>query len=152
MVDESDVGGAVVGGELGGVVVEGLSGGRVVVVGAVSGGAGGMVVLGAVSSPFGELGSYLLTGVTVLVARDGTTKTFTVRTRVDFDPIPRAWVKRYAATPEPYDKAGGYGLQGAAGTFIRDIRGSVTNVVGLPMVELLRALAEVGYPMPWSSP
>ena len=92
----------------------------------------------------------VLTGVTLRGSSARDAITFVVRTRVEFDRIPRAWAQRYAATPEPYDKAGGYGLQGAAGGFIRTIRGSVTNVVGLPMVEVLAALRALGYPLPWS--
>ena len=44
-----------------------------------------------------------------------------------------AW---YVATPEPYDKAGGYAVQGLASRFVTAIEGSYANVVGLP-VELV---------------
>jgi septum formation protein len=44
-----------------------------------------------------------------------------------------AW---YADTGEPYDKAGGYGLQGAGSMLVARVRGSVTNVVGLPLAQL----------------
>jgi septum formation protein len=91
----------------------------------------------------------VLTGVHLLRSSDGASAAFVTRTRVDFDVIPPAWAKRYAATPEPYDKAGGYGLQGAAGGFIRSIRGSVTNVVGLPVVEVIAGLQRLGYRLPW---
>lgn len=52
-----------------------------------------------------------------------------------------AW---YTATAEPYDKAGAYAVQGMGGCFIREIRGSFTNVVGLPLCEVFEALKRVG--------
>ncbi|MDO8945076.1 MAG: Maf family protein, partial [Desulfobacterales bacterium] len=52
-----------------------------------------------------------------------------------------AW---YTATAEPYDKAGAYAVQGMGGCFIREIRGSFTSVVGLPLCEVFEALKRVG--------
>ena len=52
-----------------------------------------------------------------------------------------AW---YTATAEPYDKAGAYAAQGLAGCFIREIRGSFTNVVGLPLCEVFQTLRRIG--------
>jgi septum formation protein len=51
-----------------------------------------------------------------------------------------AW---YTGTGEPYDKAGAYAVQGMGGCFIREIRGSCTNVVGLPLCEVIDALKRV---------
>ena len=51
-----------------------------------------------------------------------------------------AW---YTGTEEPYDKAGAYAVQGMGGCFIREIRGSCTNVVGLPLCEVVEALKRV---------
>ena len=51
-----------------------------------------------------------------------------------------AW---YTGTEEPYDKAGGYAVQGMGGCFIREIRGSCTNVMGLPLCEVVGALRRV---------
>lgn len=51
-----------------------------------------------------------------------------------------AW---YTGTEEPYDKAGGYAVQGMGGCFVRGIRGSCTNVVGLPLCEVIDALKGV---------
>jgi septum formation protein len=47
------------------------------------------------------------------------------------DPEPAA-IKAYCATPEPYDKAGGYGIQGLAALFIEHIEGSHSGIMGLP--------------------
>jgi septum formation protein len=52
-------------------------------------------------------------------------------------PDEMAW---YTATEEPYDKAGAYAVQGMGGCFIREIRGSCTNVVGLPLCEVVDVL------------
>ena len=64
-----------------------------------------------------------------------------VTTAVTFVPLVRAAVDWYVATGEPFDKAGAYAVQGAGGVFVESIRGSVSNVVGLPLsttVDLLR--------------
>ncbi len=63
--------------------------------------------------------------------------------RVTFAPLTNEQIERYAATSEPYDKAGGYGIQGLAGLFISRIEGSYTGIMGLPVYEtgeLLRKL------------
>jgi septum formation protein len=49
----------------------------------------------------------------------------------------------YTGTEEPYDKAGGYAVQGMGGCFIREIRGSYTNVMGLPLCEVVEALKRI---------
>jgi septum formation protein len=51
-----------------------------------------------------------------------------------------AW---YVGTEEPYDKAGAYAAQGMSAFFIREIRGSYTNVIGLPLCEVIDALKSV---------
>jgi len=53
-------------------------------------------------------------------------------------------VEWYVRTDEPYDKAGAYAVQGKAAFFIKEIRGSYTNVVGLPLCEVVSALKGVG--------
>jgi septum formation protein len=51
-----------------------------------------------------------------------------------------AW---YTQSPEPYDKAGAYAVQGMSSLFIREIHGSYTNVMGLPLCEVCDALKRV---------
>src|SRR5688572_1278773 len=50
----------------------------------------------------------------------------------------------YCATGEPFDKAGGYGIQGYAAVFVEELRGSYSNVVGLPLFETAALLARAG--------
>jgi len=51
-----------------------------------------------------------------------------------------AW---YAATQEPYDKAGAYAVQGLGAFLIKEIRGSYTNVMGLPLCEVVDAMKKL---------
>ncbi|MBT4863880.1 MAG: Maf family protein [Planctomycetaceae bacterium] len=69
-----------------------------------------------------------------------------VTTRVSFHPADEqteSQIDWYLATGESQGKAGGYALQGAGGVFISAVEGSVHNVVGLPLRELLNALSEL---------
>ena len=63
-------------------------------------------------------------------------------TRVSFAKLSDRDIELYVATREPLDKAGAYGIQGAAGLFVRGIEGDYANVVGLPLARLRRILAE----------
>ncbi len=67
-----------------------------------------------------------------------------VRTAVHFRTLSREEMDWYIRTGEPFDKAGGYALQGYGGVFVRAIEGSYSNVVGLPMTELVEMLRDVG--------
>jgi len=85
----------------------------------------------------------VLTGFTILRRGVGIRIREVVGSTVLFREISgdeRAW---YTGTEEPYDKAGGYAVQGMGGCFIREIRGSFTNVVGLPLCEVIEALKRV---------
>jgi len=65
-------------------------------------------------------------------------------TRVRFKPLSRVEIDWYLATGEPFDKAGAYGIQGQGAFLVRHINGSYTNVVGLPVCEVIEALAAEG--------
>ncbi|HVY66711.1 MAG TPA: Maf family protein [Gammaproteobacteria bacterium] len=52
--------------------------------------------------------------------------------------------RAYCATGEPFDKAGGYGIQGRAAVFVEHLRGSYSAVVGLPLYETALLLARHG--------
>lgn len=58
--------------------------------------------------------------------------------------IAPAELDAYVATGEPYDKAGGYALQGAGGSFVKSIEGSRANVIGLPVEVVVPLLARFG--------
>lgn len=66
-------------------------------------------------------------------------------TEVRFKQLSDDEIRRYVATGEPFDKAGGYGIQGKAAMFVEHIVGSYTGVVGLPVFETARLLAGFGY-------
>ncbi len=72
----------------------------------------------------------------------------TVTTRVTFRPVADDEARAYVATGEGNDKAGGYAAQGRAAAFVERIEGSYTNVVGLPLCEVVVALRGLG----WLSP
>ena len=65
-----------------------------------------------------------------------------VLTEVRFKPFNRAWARAYARTGEPLDKAGGYGIQGRGGVLVESLSGSYSNVVGLPVAEVVSLLSE----------
>lgn len=75
-----------------------------------------------------------------VVARGAARRAEAVSTRVWFRDLSDAEIDAYLATGEPYDKAGSYAIQGIAGAFIDRIEGSYTNVVGLPLPEVLAAV------------
>jgi septum formation protein len=80
-----------------------------------------------------------------LVAPGGTVSASeVVVTRVVFRPLDEAAIRTYAASGEPDGKAGGYAIQGLGAGLIDRIEGSFTNVIGLPLVEVGRALDEAG--------
>jgi septum formation protein len=89
----------------------------------------------------------VLTGV-VLVRGDGWSGQRVSLTRVRFAELTDAEVDRYAAGPEPYDKAGAYGIQERAGWFVAEIRGSAGNVSGLPLEAVRELILEAGLPLP----
>ena len=70
--------------------------------------------------------------------------TFHVRTGVTFYPVPENELDAYVRTPEPYDKAGGYAIQGGAAVWIEKINGDYYNVVGFPVARVHRELLKMG--------
>ena len=66
------------------------------------------------------------------------------QTRVSFVSLDRETCEAYVDTGEPYDKAGGYGIQGVAGAFVSSIEGSYSGVVGLPLAETWQMLRLAG--------
>ena len=66
----------------------------------------------------------------------GKTKSFSETTEVEFYPLTEKEIEEYINTAEPYDKAGGYGIQGKGALLIEKINGDYFNVVGLPVSRL----------------
>ena len=66
-----------------------------------------------------------------------------VATAVTFRPLTDAEIDAYVASGEPRDKAGAYGIQGRGGALVDVVHGSYPNVVGLPVAEVVHALAAV---------
>ena len=66
-----------------------------------------------------------------------------VRTQVEFQTLSPNDMDSYWATGEPQDKAGAYAIQGIAARYIPQIRGSYSNVVGLPLYETAQLLRTV---------
>ena len=89
----------------------------------------------------------VLTGV-ALALPDGRVLEALARTAVRFAVLDEEEITRYVSGSEPYDKAGGYALQGTAAWFVEEVRGSVTNVVGLPLEEVRRLFRKAELPLP----
>lgn len=64
--------------------------------------------------------------------------------RVTFEPLSAAQIRRYVATGEPMGKAGAYGIQGRAGLWVSHISGSYSGIMGLPAHETAQVLHAAG--------
>ena len=93
------------------------------------------------------------TGIALMTPK-GAIRTRLVETRVRFKRLSREEMENYIASREWHGKAGGYAIQGFAGTFVLKLVGSYTNVVGLPLAETVAMLAGDRYPVhhAWSTP
>lgn len=83
----------------------------------------------------------------VALATGGQCFTRLVITDVTFRELCPEEIRAYIASGEPMDKAGSYGIQGLGGIFVKEIRGSYSSVVGLPLQETATLLAQAGYPV-----
>lgn len=83
------------------------------------------------------------TAVAVGTTVDDLTVTVSV-SRVHFAVLEADQIEDYIRTTEPYDKAGGYGIQGLAGLFIDSIEGSYSGIMGLPVFETGMLLRKYG--------
>jgi septum formation protein len=87
----------------------------------------------------------VLTGIYVLRMPDGAARAAVETTAVTFAQLDQKEIDAYIASGEPFDKAGGYAIQGRAGRHIPRIEGCYFNVVGLPLARLYILLAELGW-------
>jgi septum formation protein len=81
----------------------------------------------------------------VALAIQGPVLSETSVSQVTFRAIDDAEIARYCETVEPYDKAGGYAIQGLAAIFIERIEGSYSGVMGLPLYETAQLLSKAGF-------
>ena len=82
------------------------------------------------------------TGFCLCCHDQGVSVVRSILTQVRFRPFDRDWASAYVRTGEPMDKAGGYGIQGRGGVLVESVRGSYSNVVGLPLAEVVDLLSE----------
>ncbi len=87
----------------------------------------------------------VLTGVAVVFR--GRMAVALSESTVGFRALSDAEIAAYVASGEPFDKAGGYGIQGRAAVFIAHLSGSYSGVMGLPLFETAELLREVGFPV-----
>ena len=88
----------------------------------------------------------VMTGL-CLITPDDRVRLKIVDTRVRFKRLPRDVIEAYISSREWRGKAGGYAIQGLAGCFVQKIVGSYTNVVGLPLTEVVGMLLGEGFPV-----
>lgn len=84
---------------------------------------------------------YVATGVCLLRAGTPARRLFCEVTKVFFDDYPLEVLQAYAQTEEPYDKAGGYAIQGTFGKYVHHIEGDYENVIGFPWKRIEKELA-----------
>ena len=83
------------------------------------------------------------TGLTIVDAATGRIASGHETTRVRIRPMSPEEIRAYIGTGEPLDKAGAYGIQGYGAAIVESVEGCYFNVVGLPLVRLLRVLREL---------
>jgi septum formation protein len=105
----------------------------------------GMRMLGALAGRTHEV----LTAVALCTS--GGQRVLVSRSEVTMRHIDAAECAAYWETGEPCDKAGGYAIQGRAAVFVRDLRGSYSGVMGLPLFETAELLSHAGIAR-WSAP
>jgi septum formation protein len=86
------------------------------------------------------------TGVCLITPQDRVL-TRIVETKVRFKLLSKSEIEAYIASREWRGKAGGYAIQGLAGCFVNRLKGSYTNVVGLPMTEVTSLLLSENFPI-----
>ncbi|MCF8061286.1 MAG: Maf family protein, partial [Deltaproteobacteria bacterium] len=94
----------------------------------------------------------VVTGFSILSPSGEEVHGESVATIVRFRPLDRLEIEGYLATGEPFGKAGSYAIQGIGAFMVASISGSYTNVVGLPLCAVIRALLDAGalerFPLP----
>ncbi len=86
----------------------------------------------------------VITGYAVIDTRTGRRASGSEETKVVFRRLSKAEISAYVKTGEPLDKAGAYAIQGRGAMLVQRIEGDYLNVVGLPLVSLVRTLRKFG--------
>ncbi|MCL1804295.1 MAG: Maf family protein [Eubacteriaceae bacterium] len=81
----------------------------------------------------------------VSIVSNEKSESFSVETIVTFCEMSEAAMAEYASSDEPYDKAGGYGIQGRAALYISGIIGDYYNVMGFPVQKVHQSLKSFGF-------
>jgi septum formation protein len=84
----------------------------------------------------------------VVVRRDAEQWSRIVTTVVQMRPVSQNWIDWYVSTQEPMGKAGAYAVQGLGAVLVSAVIGSMTNVIGLPVLETCELLAAAGVNLP----
>ncbi|MEO0068638.1 MAG: Maf family protein [candidate division WOR-3 bacterium] len=87
----------------------------------------------------------VITGIAIIKLPEYKIFTGAEATNVTFRKLTEKEIIDYIKTKEPYDKAGGYALQGRAGLFVKRIQGCYLNVIGLPVGLLMDLLEKLGW-------
>jgi septum formation protein len=94
----------------------------------------------------------VLTAYTILIQKDKMTKIMVeeiVESKVVFGNFSKEDYLEYVNSGEPMDKAGAYAIQGLGARFVKQVTGSYSNVVGLPLFEVMNSLKKVGVKPCW---
>lgn len=83
----------------------------------------------------------------VVLIHDEESWQITQQSDVTFSAMTADQIDAYCALKEPYDKAGGYAIQGMAAMFIQEISGSYSGIMGLPIHETAQLLRQAGLPL-----
>ncbi|HBT20402.1 MAG TPA: hypothetical protein DEA47_03430 [Peptococcaceae bacterium] len=86
----------------------------------------------------------VISGVAIVDAKTGKFLVDSETTKVYFRKLSKRDILKYAATGEPMDKAGAYGIQGLGGILVKRIEGCYNNVVGLPLGKLVEMMKDFG--------
>lgn len=86
-----------------------------------------------------------------IVSKGDQQRSFIVKSSVTFCPMSDAMIEWYISTSESLGKAGGYAIQAHAAAFISQFSGSLTTIIGLPLLEVIGALQKLGWMFPDSA-
>lgn len=84
----------------------------------------------------------------VNVSRQKERREFVVKSKVTFCEVSDELIEWYLSVSESLGKAGGYAIQGHAAAFVAQLSGSLTNVIGLPLMEVMAAMQSLGWNLP----